>query len=64
MQLGGSLKLMLIVPIPGPVVMVLEEFPPQLTMMPVIARTANEASKSALARGLRAIHKDSMLLLL
>jgi hypothetical protein len=44
-------------------IMLLEEPPPQLTMISAITKIAAVASKSAPARGFRAIHRDFMLLL-
>jgi hypothetical protein len=63
MQLGGSLMLTLTVPMPE-TIMLLEEPPLQLTMIPAIAKIAATASKSVPAREFRAIHSDFIALLL
>src|SRR5216683_7907827 len=61
MQLGGSLIVTLTVPIPETILL---EPPLQLTMIPAIANIATTASKTAPARGFRAIHSEFMVLLL
>jgi hypothetical protein len=62
MQLGGSLMLTFTVPMPE--TMLLEEPPPQLTIIPAIPEIATAASKSAPARAFRAIHSEFIALLL
>jgi hypothetical protein len=62
MQLGGSLMVTFTVPMPE--TMLWEEPPLQLTMIPAIPKIATTASKSAPARGFRAIQSDFMVLLL